>query len=226
MIQGRQVPSKDTFARYGINVDQVDDISWQPLYDYNVYAAAGQASLNFFQQQSGAGTTSHPGSSGVKTVADTNMTIAGMLPSPQKFLVVAIGIDMIPGSVPGAGAVANTTGGRNWTDVNAVARSGSLIFTVGQKQVLLEAPLGKFPCQHGLTGSAAMSDQTTAAATLFSQVDYARFGGNVYSIVPVAIPSAQNFQVTLTWPNVVALPSTVAGRIGVNLFGYLLKKAQ
>lgn len=215
-IQGRQVPGKDVFAKYGINVMSVDDIVYQPLYDYQTYLAAGQSNLTFFTTPA----------SGTKTVADTNMTVSGMLPAPQQFLCIGVGVEFIPGSAPGAGSLTTAAAGRNWTDVNAVAKSGSLLFTVGQKQIILEAPIGKFPMPHGLTGQAAMSDATTAAASLFSEIDYARFGGSLYAIVPSAIPSGQNFAVTMNWPALVPLPSTVAGRIGVNLFGYLLRKAQ
>jgi hypothetical protein len=208
-------PSSAQLKKYGVNVpDSVVAIS-QPLYHYQVYAAAGQTQLTFFQNP--------VGQNGL-TFADTNVEAAGSMPSPKRMLVTGIQVQFFPGSLPGtfgAGAVAN-----NWNDMNAVYQSGWLDFFVGSASWLKDAPIGKFPPDYRLAGTAAMSDSTTAAAAQANMVDYAAMAGRPYDITPIELSSNQNFNVTLNWPAVVATPSTVAGRIGVTLMGFQYRLSQ
>jgi hypothetical protein len=153
------------------------------------------------------------------------MTTAGLLPNPQRFFCTGIAIEFWPGTAPGVTGALTTTG-LNWNDVNAVAKSGYLKFSIGSKDYVIDGPIGKFPTTTRLAGAAAMADASTAGANLHSQVDYAVMAGQLYSLTPFYIPSNQNFSVTLNWPNAVALPSTVAGRIGVRLEGYLFRLSQ
>jgi hypothetical protein len=225
-ISGRSIPEPGFFQQYGVNVDNTDDISWYPITDHLAYPAAGALTLNFFANGAGQGTTSALNATGAKTFADTNLENNGSLPYPERALIVAIGIAIFPGVLPAAGAVANTTAGQYVNDVYQIARSGFLQWKIGMKQVLIDGPLQKFGNGEGLDVAAAFSDATTAAATLFSQVDYAKLCGDAYPIVPVAIPSNQNFPLTLNWPALVPTPSTTIARIGVTLYGYRIRKAQ
>lgn len=223
-MKGRIPPSRQQASQFGTFVPGIDDNLWYPLYDYQAYAAAGQTQLTFFSNPIGQGVTSHPGSTGPKTKADTNMTTSGILPTPQRFLCTGIQVMFRPGSaVNASGAIA--TAGLNWQDVWSVAKSGYLEVQVGNKSIVLDGPLGVFPEDTRLAGMAAMADATTAAASLHSQIDYATFAGRPYEVTPFEIPSSQNFSVTMNWPNAVALPSTVAGRVGIRLQGYLYRKA-
>lgn len=225
MRGGRIPPNLNQVQAFNVNRPEAQEAIWQPLYDFQAYAAAGQTQLSFFSNPIGQGTTSHPGSTGPKTKADTNMTNAGLLPNPQRFYCIGIEVVFFPGNaVNGSGAI--TTSGLNWQDVWSVAKSGYLNFQIGSKDYVTDGPLGLFPQSSRLSGAAAMADATTAAAALHSQIDYAAFSGMPYEISPFWIPSNQNFSVTLNWPNAVALPSTVAGRIGVRLNGFLYRLSQ
>ena len=213
--QRRPIPISQ-LQKYSVNRAGMVNAFTQPLYDFQAYAAGGQTSLVFFQLPIGQAS---------KTYADTNMTNPGALPNPVRQIVQSIQIMFFPGSAVNAtGAIG--TNGLNWQDVWTVWKSGWLEFLVGSSTLLYDAPLGKFPCSQRLAGAAALADATTAGAGLHSQIDYATFAGPVKQITPVLLEPTQNFSVTLRWPTAVALPSTVAGRIGVILEGEQYKLSQ
>lgn len=113
----------------------VDKVLKNPLYDYQTYAAAGQTSLTFF---------SVPNGQGGKTLADTNMKIAGSLPVGEAATIQFIDVMFWPGNaVNGSGAIA--TSGLNWQDVYTVAKSGFLRFVIGNTEFCVDGPLGMFP---------------------------------------------------------------------------------
>lgn len=227
MITGRQIPEAGFFQRYGVNVTDIDDISWYPITDHLPYPAAGTQQLSFFATGSGQGATSALNApAGPKTFADTNLEGNGVLSFPERALVLAIGVNVYPGVLPAAGDVALATAGQFVNDVWQIGRSGYLFWKVGQKQVLIDGPMMKFGSGEGLDVSAAIADSTTAAADNLSQVDYAKYCGEGYPIVPVALPSNQNFPLTLNWPALVPTPSTTIARIGVTLYCYRIRKAQ
>ena len=198
MRNGRPIPSSNALNQFSVNASGEMDVIYQPLYDYATYLAAGQTSLNFFQ---------NPIGQLGKTREDTNMESAGQLPAPQKFVVEAISIDFFPGAVTSAG---NT----NWEDAYTVFQSGYLDFVVGSKSRLQQAPLGAFPPPYRLGGSSG-----SAAA-----VDYSSFAGQMFNIIPVTLPANQNFSVSLNWA--VGLPISVDARIGVKLHGNLYRSVQ
>lgn len=226
MVRGRQIPNLSQFEATAVNLLGTRDVVYQPQYDILTYAAAGQAVLTFFATPQGQGVTSHPGGAGAKTLADTNLTLAGQIPAPQKFMAIAVEVVFYPGSLPGRGPAAQATIGQNANDQYVVMRSGSLIFTVGQKNYAQDAPIGAFPAQTKLDGVYAVADATTAAVNSLTQIELASVVGAPYVIQPTTIPHGQNFSVVMTWPNLIALPSTVAGRIGVKLLGWLARSAQ
>jgi hypothetical protein len=225
-IAGRSIPEPGFFARYGINVEDVDDISWYPITDHLAYPAAGVQTLNFFANGVGQGVTSALNAIGPKNFADTNLENQGSLPFPERALVVAIGISIFPGVLPAAGPVAPGTTGQFVNDVYQIGRTGFLFWKVGQKTITIDGPLQKFGNAEGIDVSAALSDSTTAAADALAQVNYARLAGDAYPIVPVALPSNQNFPLSLNWPALVPTPSTTIARIGVTLYSYRIRKAQ
>lgn len=184
------------------------------LYDFQTYAAAGQTSLTFFQIP--------VGQSG-KTIADTNMKVAGQLSTGNVFVVQGIELYLFPGTLPMIQGVA--AGAVNFTnDIYTVAKSGSLTMKVLDKDYVTEAPLGRFPPRTGLEVEAAAA--TTVAASQ-PTMDYARMNGQPYNVNPdVTLESNMSFSVTLNWPAAVALPSTVDARIGVVLNGILYRRSQ
>lgn len=206
-----------------------NDIIWDPLYDFASYAAAGQAQISFFTQPQGQGTTSAPGGAGVKTIHDTNLTQQGQLGLGQRFFCTGIEILFFPGQVnPSRAAIVEATyiTSSFVNDVYTVFRSGLLTFSIGSNRVYSQqAPLGLFPATTRVYMSPALTGQG-ATATSFAIIDYAAPAGEPYSIVGQFIESTQVFNVTVSWPGLVPLPTGVAGRIGCRLRGYQIRNVQ
>jgi len=215
------VPSRRDLAKYSVNREGWEVIR-QSLYDFQAYAAAGQSTLNFFAVPVGQSS---------KTLSDTNMVLAGILPANIEFLVQSIEVLFYP-TVPavtaqnpavfGAQAVAAAV-----NDVALVNRTGNLTFTIGSKPYLQEAPLGRLPAKTHLNVQAALSDVSTAGASFQSRIAYAYSAGRPYLISPVDLwlTSTQNFSVALNWPEGVQA-ITNAGRIGVILDGLQYRRSQ
>lgn len=210
-----KIPNLRQLSRFNATVPGGKEALNQPLYDYQSYAAGGQTQLNFFQVP--------VGQSG-KTIEDTNMDLAGSLPQGKNFLVQAIEVAFFPGvatSTLGAPAADLFT-----QDVYTFMKSGHLSFFYLSKNYLDEAPIGVVGQSFGMDGFAAASDSTTAGAGQAVQMKYAQLHRRVYKINPVKLASQQNFKVTMDWSSAVALPSTVAARVGVRLLGVLYRDAQ
>jgi len=212
--------------KYRVNRSQEYEVTRQSLFDFTTYQAAGQTSLTFFQLPLGQGG---------KTIADTNLELAGQLPAPKYFLVESLEIYLFPGDDPvsvdnGVAVDAIATNFAN--DQYAVEQSGSLNFFIGSKTYLEEAPLGRFPPKTRLETQFGFALQTKqlAAADDGAQIsgDYAAWSGRPYFLDPykILLAPTQNFNVTLNWPTAVALPSTVDARIGVVLDGVLFRLSQ
>lgn len=216
MQRGIQPPSIDQANRFRVNRPGEVEVIRQPLYDYQAYAAGGQTSLSFFQLPIGQAS---------KTKDDTNMESAGQLPNPKSFLIDSIELVFFPGGTVGSfGAQATPD---NINDVQAFMEGGTLELFVGSKTYLTDAPLGRFPQASFRMGiGAAAADNTTPAADLQTLVDYAVVSGPVHAITPIKLESNQNFVVNLTWNAAVALPSGVAGRVGVVLNGFMYRLSQ
>ncbi len=215
------VPTRAQLSKYSVNRPGWEAIK-QSLYDYQAYAAAGQATLTFFAL---------PVGQNARTLSDTNMTLAGQLPKNQEFLVTSIEVWFVPttptvaAAMPaafGAGAVAVLV-----NDSYIVGRAGNLTLTIGAKPYLQESPLGRFPSKAYFDVSAALADATTAAANLQSRVGYGKWCGRPYLLdpAPLLLPENQNFSVSLNWPEGVQAISN-PGRIGVILDGILYRRSQ
>lgn len=208
----RQPPAPGALDKFAVNSAQGMDVVWEPLYDYQTYAAAGQTSLTFFQVPIGQGG---------KTLADTNIQSAGQLPAPTKFIVESISVDFFPGGDVN-GSLADGTA-VNWDDAYTVLKSGWLDFNVGNKSRLQQAPIGAFPPAYRVAGGAALTGAASVPNTITS-VDYASFAGREFSIIPVTLPANQNFNVSLNWPTAVAINNDA--RIGIKLNGTLFRSVQ
>ncbi len=208
------------WQKYRVNRPGQPEIISQPLYDTALYAAAGQTSLTFFQVPVGQSS---------KTLADTNMEIAGSLPQPKIFLCTGIEIYFFPNFTlktvstgPAADAPLN-----NWNDQYTFRTAPMwLDFFIGSKSYLKDGPAMKFPPSTRLAGDAAVTSTLTAGAATMTKLDYAEGAGRHYAMTPVALESNQNFSLSLNWPVAVALPSTVTGRVLVNLCGYTIRLSQ
>lgn len=221
-VNRNRPPQLDSLSRYNPNLPNSIEGIWQPFYDFQAYAQAGQTQLQFFQVPQGQA---------AKTKADTNMTNAGMFPSPTAFFCTGIMVPFFPLNDSSVASVTAQRAMANWEDAIAVANSGWLEFSIGSKVYVTDAPIGKFPPNFTISGvaSVAMAIMPTTAgltAPVFPQTDvnYARAQGRYYEITPFLIPATQNFVVTLNWPTAVAV--TVAARIGVILDGFWFRNSQ
>lgn len=210
-------PDLRALQQYGVNVKNVEQVFWQPLYDIQDYPSAGQQNFTFFQQPKGQGG---------RTVEDTNMLAAGTLPNPMRMLVLGIELVMVSGAavetIQGAAPTASQL-----ADLAALQGRGHLQFNIGQKSFLDEASLDQFPRGVGIDSRNAVSDSTTAGADQLTVLSNAQFTGRPYRIVPLTLEPTQNFDVQINFPNgVVAMPSGQDARLGVRLIGYQYRLAQ
>lgn len=192
---------------------------WEVLpwtfYHFQAYPAIGQLQLTFFQSPKGQG--------GV-TARDTNFPGAGSIPAGQEFFADEIQIPFLPGVSPGTFGAAQA--GTFVNDLWAVGRDGWLEFGISSKKIVQEGPLGNFPPDFRMAGFAAAADASTAAVNLQTLVNYASWAGRPRRLNSVLLEAQVNFDITLNWNAAIALPSGVAGRIGVALKGMLRRKLQ
>lgn len=218
------LPTLDQLKQYAVSKDNSTEVVRQSLYDSATYTGAtGQSSLSFFQT---------PNGQNGKTKADTNMEQAGQLPAGKNFLVTSIEIRFYPGVNPSVLEEDVALTAPNFAnDVYTFAKSGYLDFFILSKSYLTEAPMGRFPPKtklevdgaRGLTSEAA----TVGVNNIGSTLDYASMAGRPYFIDPnITLISNQNFNVTLNWPTLVALPSATNARVMVVLDGLLYRWSQ
>ncbi len=212
----------DAKSQYAVNRVGDYEVTRQTLYDFQAYGTAGATSFTFFQT---------PNGQGGKTLADTNMEIAGSLPSPKYFLVESIEIYFFPGVSPVTLGSASALVASNFAnDMYALLKAGWLNFFIGSKSYLTEAPIGRFPPKAGKLEAgfaAGSSAYASAAATPSVQMDYAAWVGRPYFVNPqIMLAPTQNFNVTLNFPAAVQTPSGQNGRIGVVLDGLQYRLSQ
>ena len=215
------VPIATARNQFAVNRANQHEGIWSPLYDYQAYGTGGSTIFTFFSVPVGQGTARAGG--GVKTLEDTNMDVAGQLPAPKHFLCTGIEVVMFQGAatLSQLSAAAISTG---LADLAGVLQRGFLNLFIGSKSYLVDGPLNVFPPSFGLAGMVAMAG-TTTADTKVDSITYIRSFGKPYDISPVFIPSAQNFKVTLEFPDGAVTVGT-AGVIGVRLLGFLYRLSQ
>lgn len=197
-------------TRYRANKPGELEMITQPLYDYQNYPAAGVTSLTFFQNPIGQSS---------KTSEDTNLTIGGQLPNPQKFTITAVSIDFLSGLAPVTFGAQSAVSQLN--DMWNVLSHGVLTILIMEKNYLRVAPLLQFPPRSHQDAAVAVTDQTTAAAASQTKAIQAWVDGPVFKINPIMLFPSQNFNVNLSFPNGLrTLPSADANtRIGIHLHG-------
>ncbi|MEN9924386.1 MAG: hypothetical protein RL268_512 [Pseudomonadota bacterium] len=192
-----------------------DQQNWE-FWHYQTYAAAGQGSLTFF--------TAAPGS---LSLEDYNFKAAGAFPAGMWFVLQEYMVDFTPGAAVPPSAFGAQTAARFANDVYAAGRGGALEFVYGNKTFCQVAPLARAPMDGGLNGFAAAADQTTAAAASQTVLSYAQWRGRPQRVADMLIEPQVNLEWKMSWPNgAIALPSTVAGRIGVRMKGVLGRLVQ
>lgn len=232
------VPTIEDFNRSRVTNGAQSEVFRQRLWDWQLYAAAGTTQQVFFSQPAGQGFTTSLGATPgqAKSAFDTNLDIPNTLPSGKSMLVESIEVIYLPGSVSttntytpanlsvfAAVAAASVTGALN--DVNTFYQSGLLELNVLSKNYLREGPLACFPPKAWLDVSAATASNSATTAQVSQSL--AKASGRPYYLEPtVTLQPAVNFDVTLRWPGVVAVPSGFNARVGVILDGYQLRASQ
>lgn len=203
-------------GQYTVTDDTKMEASTQPLYDFQAYAATGQTSLTFFQTPVGQSS---------KTLANTNMQSAGMLPAPQQFLIQGVGVRYISGLA--ANVIGASAANSALNDTNAILRAGVFQLSISSKTYLTTFPLSELPCRAYVAGAAALSDSTTAGAGQASKITLAWEIGDVFRPNPLLLTPTMNFQAQIIWPTAVAIPSADASaQIGVYLYGTIYRPPQ
>jgi hypothetical protein len=209
------------------------------LYDHLLYPAAGIQRMSFFQTTNASGITTTPGAvvGSAKTKSDTNMDLNGQMPNGKVFVAQSIEVTFYPGSSNAANtfvlqrpdtfaAVAAQTVNAQIADVFQFYNSGLLTFNVLSKVQVQEHPLGVFPPKVNF----ALDGYTTtnSATTAISSVNSMKAAGRPYLLgnYGVQLESNMNFDVTLEWPQALALPSGFNARVGVILDGYQSRATQ
>jgi len=207
----------------------------QSLYDTLLYPAAGQAQLGFFAlpQNQGVSCATGVAANSPKSIADTNITNAGMLPAGKAFLMTSIEACFYAGSAAVANqftlsspvvfaAVAAAALEAQAADVNTFYMSGSLQLYISSKVCLEEAPLMRFPpkAQMDIDGAIASNSATTASIGTVQ----ARAKGRPYMLEPqIYLEPSVNFSVNVNYPVVVPMPSGFNGKVQMILDGYLYR---
>jgi len=214
-----KVLPRGELSKYVVNREGWEAIT-QSLYDFQAYPAAGSNQLTFFAL---------PVGQGGKTLSDTNMTLAGQLPTNQEFLITSVETFFLPStpSVPadlpaafGAKAVANSV-----NDEYIFRRQGNLRLTIGSKDYLQEGPLHRFPQKTHFCVEGAAADSSNPAAASQTRIAWGKTVGRPYLINPVLLTSNQNFSVTLNWPEGPQAVTNPA-RVGIILDGILYRRSQ
>lgn len=231
-------PTAQDFDDRRVTNPAQSEVIRQRFYDYQLYAAAGAQQLSFFSLPIGQGLTTALGAAAgtPKTKWDTNLTLANTLPSGNAYMIESIEVLFLPGSVSTANtytpqaisnfiAVAAVTQMAALNDVNTFYQGGLLELNILNKVYLSETPLMAFPPKAHLELAAAVS--TNSATTSEVSASLAKAGGRPYYVQPtISLQPAVNFNVVISWPGVVATPSTFNGRVGVILDGYFMRASQ
>lgn len=219
-MAGLSYPTTPMLQQFAVNVPNLEELTWQPLYDILTYPTTGALQFNFFQRQLGANGT---------TLADTNMVMPSSVPRGQMFLMTGIQVFLIPNvadlsvqSADAATAFPPTAVEEYYKIMNG---KGSFQLTIGSKPYQQMAPLvmlGAGPSiQANMTSALAntTADTITSGATGLPWIS-----GPAFDIVPLLLPANQNFNAQINFDSLLTV--TTAGRIGVRLNGYLARQAQ
>lgn len=222
-----QVANLKDIANFTVNWAEWEFTN-QSLYDSAAYAAAGVASLAFFQTPIGQGVGF---GGGAKTISDTNMQLAGQLPAGQMFVISSVEVLFQPTTPTVAAGMPAVFGAQAAAvlvnDSYIFGRSGNLILRILAKDYLTEAPIGNLPPSADFGLNAALADVSTTGASLQSRVAFANYEGVNYQLAPnnLLLVANQNFKITLAWPEGLQAITNPA-RVFVRLNGMTARLAQ
>ncbi len=194
----------------------------QPMFDtLAVSATAGLQTLSFF---TGA----------VGNLFKTNMSLAGQFPNGQDFLAWNLQLYFQPGVLNSPAVATTAIQGQYLNDVAAFWGAGSI---AGQNNghvtinVLsspwLRSPINMLPPANRIVGAVATSIANSNATTINAAQDYiASYGGEVFDLNGLWLPSNTNFEISVSLNLAGGLPSTVAGTLTAVLDGVLYRNTQ
>ncbi len=188
------------------------------IYDSAIYAAAGQDQLVMCIVPVGGQLNDN---SRVKTDADTNLNAAGTLPTNQKMLVTSAQILFFPSTFNAhneadAGISAAVNRSRT-NDIAAFFEGGLLHLALKGNDIVKDGPLMLFPPMTHIEGTAAMTNTDTDNNRT---IEFANCKGHAYPLEPFEWNGGESITAKLLWPNgKVAMPSGLAGRVMLRLFG-------
>lgn len=224
-MAGLKAVSKRGLRRGMTRTPLLDQI-YAPLYDSATYTSGTTTTLSFFVTPKGQGTTTAPGATGSKSLADTNLQLAGQLATGNRFYCTGIEFQIFPGVNPGRGAVADSTAGFFVNDIYLLSKAAFVTLTIQNRNYIEDGPLLNFPSDTRLGGFTGSSTNLTTGAATYSEVSYAAVQGKPYSIVPLYIEATQAFSVTVTFPAAVTLASASNPRVFCRLRGRLIRNVQ
>ena len=232
---GRPVLQASQLQAHSVGTGDTD-VVWWPLYDSISYPSAGQGNFAFYSNPIGQGTSSCPGAGAVpKTIYDTNLQIGNQLTSGNEFFMIGSESNFSPGVSNAALPLAVLPGRANLpttigifaNDIWSVGQGGVKTFTVGtDRKYFQDGPLAVFPPSQRLAGFSALANETsTTGAGAGSEVTYATWSGELYTMIPVYIQSNQNFTMAVTFNTIIPTPSAQVGRLVDRMRGYLIRQA-
>jgi hypothetical protein len=184
----------------------VDTIA-QPLYDTVAIPAAGSTRLTFFAIPLGQGTTALGGAA-AKHLGDTNMDLAGQLPSGFAFQIQGFRLAMLWNA--------------SNVDAQIALNAAAFRFFVGAKE-FLRVPARTIPAGNGpfISGTGVAAVTQTAFNSGWPSMQ------NGFSIgrKPVTLGPTENFSITLEWQGG-AQALAVAMPITIYIDGYLGRPVQ
>lgn len=202
-------------ARYGTQLsDKYEVVRW-PYYDSQAYPMAGSTRLQFFQA--------------VTTDFDqSNVEQAAAFPNPKKFFLRGLSAFLVGAVFPSVTSATLSDLASRVNDNHEVFTAGRFTLTIGNKQYLILAPLGKLPSDVMFHGYASNTVNQAMAA---DQVNYVanQTNGNGQKDAflldpPLLIDSQINFIATVEYTTAVAI--SAATRLFITFQGQMIRPAQ
>lgn len=190
---------------------------YQPLYDTNVFQGVGGGAFNtlqYFLLPIGAAL---PVIGGAKSEADTNLTQASQLGTPQKFRLYGFRFEFFTLEPDDLDDTA--------PDMVNVYEQSVFTFLFGNSRPWLQVPLSRIPSGTSLTGASSSGDTTNAPEFSFlhnGEASVKEYYDFTMAKQGIKIGTAEPFYAELTWPNgAITMTSANNQRARVYLVGQL-----
>lgn len=175
----------------------------QPMYDTEVYPAAGVGRLQFFVNAANIAATG-----AAKTLADTNMTQNGQLGSPLEFDLIGFNVEVARGTT--------------LDDHNGIFNTGVFQWVFGPSTPWLTVPLTRIP--EGVAQSGALDGAAAAVSILSNGTPHVT---NFYNFAVDRrarhIFPTESFRGEISYP-IAVVPITVDTRMRMYMIGILFSQ--